>query len=122
MLRRRERRRRRMALTSLIDVIFLLLLFFMLSSTFTRFSDVDLLAAGSAGGTAAPAAGAAFLRVEAEGLTLDGAPVASGALAARLVGRTQVYVLASPRANAEALVRALADLQALPGLTATVLQ
>lgn len=37
-------RRRRLSLTSLIDVIFLLLLFFMLSSTFTRFAEVDIVA------------------------------------------------------------------------------
>ncbi|GKX34505.1 MAG: hypothetical protein MnENMB40S_21230 [Rhizobiaceae bacterium MnEN-MB40S] len=41
-------KRRRLSLTSLIDVIFLLLLFFMLSSTFTRFSEVDIVA-GRAG-------------------------------------------------------------------------
>ena len=42
------KKRRRLSLTSLIDVIFLLLLFFMLSSTFTRFTEVDI-AAGRAG-------------------------------------------------------------------------
>ncbi|MEO4042883.1 biopolymer transporter ExbD [Hoeflea sp. CAU 1731] len=41
-------KRRGLSLTSLIDVIFLLLLFFMLSSTFTRFSEVDIVA-GRAG-------------------------------------------------------------------------
>ena len=44
---RKARRRRRLSMTSLIDVIFLLLLFFMLTSTFTRFSEVELTAAGS---------------------------------------------------------------------------
>ena len=38
------RRSRRLSLTSLIDVIFLLLLFFMLSSTFTKFSEVEIIA------------------------------------------------------------------------------
>lgn len=42
------RRARRLSLTPLIDVIFLLLLFFMLSSTFTRFGEVEI--AGSAAG------------------------------------------------------------------------
>lgn len=41
-------RRRRLSLTSLIDVIFLLLLFFMLSSTFTRFGEIEI-AAGRVG-------------------------------------------------------------------------
>ncbi len=34
-------------MTSLIDVIFLLRLFFMLSSTFSRFAEVELTAAGA---------------------------------------------------------------------------
>ena len=34
--------RRQISVTSLIDVIFLLLLFFMLSSTFSKFADVEL--------------------------------------------------------------------------------
>jgi len=48
-------RRRRLSMTSLIDVIFLLLLFFMLSSTFTRFAEVDIVTgrAGEAGSVAA---------------------------------------------------------------------
>lgn len=44
-----RKRRRRLSMTSLIDVIFLLLLFFMLSSTFTRFAEVDLAGAAAAG-------------------------------------------------------------------------
>ena len=50
---RRLRRRRRLSMTSLIDVIFLLLLFFMLSSTFTRFAELEL-AAGGTGGSPMP--------------------------------------------------------------------
>ncbi|WP_319530398.1 biopolymer transporter ExbD [uncultured Cohaesibacter sp.] len=47
-----RRRRLPVGLTSLIDVIFLLLLFFMLSSTFSRYSRLDLgvAAAGTEGG------------------------------------------------------------------------
>lgn len=45
-----RRRRRPVSMTSLIDVIFLLLLFFMLSSTFTRFAEIEF-AAGRAGAT-----------------------------------------------------------------------
>ena len=40
-------------MTSLIDVIFLLLLFFMLSSTFSKFSEIELTAGGSGPGRAA---------------------------------------------------------------------
>lgn len=45
-------RRARMSMTSLIDVIFLLLLFFMLSSTFSKYGEVELMAAGRADGSA----------------------------------------------------------------------
>lgn len=41
-----KRRRSVVGLTSLIDVIFLLLLFFMLSSTFSRYSQLDLGVSG----------------------------------------------------------------------------
>jgi biopolymer transport protein ExbD len=46
-----RRRRKPVSMTSLIDVIFLLLLFFMLSSTFTRFAEVEF-SAGRAGAMA----------------------------------------------------------------------
>jgi biopolymer transport protein ExbD len=41
---------RRLSLTSLIDVIFLLLLFFMLSSTFTKFAEIEIVNSGSRAG------------------------------------------------------------------------
>ena len=46
------RKRSIVGLTSLIDVIFLLLLFFMLTSTFSRYSQLDLGVAGAGGGSA----------------------------------------------------------------------
>jgi biopolymer transport protein ExbD len=58
-------------MTSLIDVIFLLLLFFMLSSTFSRFAEVELAAAG-AGGRGSSEAKISFLRLSDEGLSLNG--------------------------------------------------
>ncbi|RVV98559.1 biopolymer transporter ExbD [Mesobaculum littorinae] len=70
-------------MTSLIDVIFLLLLFFMLSSTFTRFSELQLTGGAA---SAAPATGAppVFLRLGPEALRLNGAEVAMTDLPARL--------------------------------------
>lgn len=50
-----QRKRTIVGLTSLIDVIFLLLLFFMLSSTFSRYSQLDLgVAAVGTGGSSPP--------------------------------------------------------------------
>lgn len=58
-------------MTSLIDVIFLLLLFFMLSSTFSRFSEVEISTA--AGGATGPSDTApAFLRLGPDTLSVNG--------------------------------------------------
>lgn len=61
--------RRPLGLTPLIDVVFLLLLFFMLASTFQKYGEIDLVAAGR--GALAPAAERPLLvRVHEDG-TLD---------------------------------------------------
>jgi biopolymer transport protein ExbD len=44
-------RRKKLSLTSLIDVIFLLLLFFMLSSTFSKYSKLEINAQAQGTGT-----------------------------------------------------------------------
>ncbi|MEC7795226.1 biopolymer transporter ExbD [Pseudooceanicola nitratireducens] len=72
---RRGRRARRMSMTSLIDVIFLLLLFFMLSSTFSRFAEVELTAAG-ASASAPSDRPPLFLRLSPEALMLNAREVA----------------------------------------------
>lgn len=66
----RAQRRRRLSLTSLIDVIFLLLLFFMLSSTFSRFSEVELISA--AAGTGTTDVPPMFLKLQPDSLSLNG--------------------------------------------------
>ena len=59
-------------MTSLIDIIFLLLLFFMLSSTFSRFAEVEL-AAATGGRSAAPSATRpTFLRLAEDEVSLNG--------------------------------------------------
>jgi len=91
------RRARRMSLTSLIDVIFLLLLFFMLTATFSRFGDVELTVGGN--GVSQPAdQTSVFLRLGADGLSLNGAPLTVAGLGDRLTdlreaGRADVVVL-----------------------------
>lgn len=72
----RHNRRRRLSMTSLIDVIFLLLLFFMLSSTFTRFAEVEI--AAGRGGESAPTSGLpdVFIRLDGvAGWKINGAPM-----------------------------------------------
>lgn len=120
---RREVRRRRISMTSLVDVIFLLLLFFMLTSTFTRFSEVELAAGGAAG--ADPEAQPHFLQLGPDRLTLDGAPVALDALAAVLSregeGPSPVLVALRDEVTAQRLTDLLVVLRGIPDVRATVL-
>lgn len=66
-------------MTSLIDVIFLLLLFFMLSSTFSKFAEVELSSA-NAGGTGTSDVTKSFLQLGEETLRVNGQDVAPDAL------------------------------------------
>ncbi|MEM5492391.1 biopolymer transporter ExbD [Hoeflea sp. AS16] len=70
-------------MTSLIDIIFLLLLFFMLSSTFSRFADVELGASGG-GNPARQASVPAFLKLSADRLLLNGSELTNQALQAEI--------------------------------------
>lgn len=118
----RPKPRRRLSMTSLIDVIFLLLLFFMLSSTFSRFGTVDLMAA-EAGQGASGEARPLFLRLSPEGITLNGAPVALGDLKSRLGEQSEKQLLLSiaGAVTSQSLVDVLAALRGLPGVSLTVL-
>jgi len=67
----RRFRRRALSMTSLIDVIFLLLLFFMLTSTFSKYAEVELLSAGSGniGPTNQPPI---FMRLTQDNVSING--------------------------------------------------
>ncbi len=82
---RKRTRRRRLTMTSLIDVIFLLLLFFMLSSTFSRFAEVELSTAG-AGGAGTSDVKMSFLQLGENDLRVDGQDVVIGALPGTFAG------------------------------------
>jgi biopolymer transport protein ExbD len=75
MLRKSQHKRKRLSMTSLIDVIFLLLLFFMLSSTFSRFAEVELQAASSGTTSQADKPKVAFLRSVKGEMSLNGTPL-----------------------------------------------
>jgi biopolymer transport protein ExbD len=111
-------------MTSLVDVIFLLLLFFMLTSTFSKFSEIELSAAS---GGAAPAPGAAplFLQLGADSLTLNGEALNLAALAASLpdAAGNPVPLLISLRAgvSAQRLTDLLVALRGARGVAPTVL-
>ncbi|PWW03844.1 outer membrane transport energization protein ExbD [Hoeflea marina] len=105
------RRARRLSLTSLIDVIFLLLLFFMLTSTFTRFAQVDVAMAGQGGAVAAGKPGV-LLRLTAAGFEVNGEITDADGLEDRLAllkqtGATSGLVLVGVEGLSQDLVSAL---------------
>lgn len=112
-------------MTSLIDVIFLLLLFFMLSSTFSRFAEVEIVA-GQTGGTSAPQPGQMlFLRLTGTGISLNGQTTDPETLEQTLTARPDtgtLLVSVTDSATAQALTDLLVILRAVPGLNVSVLE
>ena len=115
-----------MSMTSLIDVIFLLLLFFMLTSTFSKFAEVDLTAAGASAGAASDRP-PLFLRLAPEALSLNGNTLAFDTLAEALVAEAdtetprQLLVAMAPDVTAQRLTDLLVVLRGISGITPTVL-
>lgn len=109
-------------MTSLIDVIFLLLLFFMLSSTFSRFGEVELT--GAVRGGADPGGAVVFLSVAPDDLRLNGVAIAPGDLPAALEHRNGGGVLVglARDVTSQRLIDVLAVLRGVAGLRVTVLQ
>jgi biopolymer transport protein ExbD len=116
-------RARRLSLTSLIDVIFLLLLFFMLSSTFTRFAEVEISGGEAVGGaTGQPDI---LLRLADEGLTVNGLAIDEAALAAELkrledLGAESAVLLVRGEATSQDLVTTVETVQRETGLSLSV--
>lgn len=123
-------RRRALSMTPLIDVIFLLLLFFMLSSTFSKFAEIELLGAG-AGITAlssqAPNKPPKFLRLTQDQINLNGTPHGMDDLIAALKSATSetanqtLLVSVADSVTSQRLVDLLAVLGRADGLTVQVL-
>lgn len=120
----RKTRRARLSMTSLIDVIFLLLLFFMLSSTFSRFAEVELTAAGTGAPDPQDAARTHFLRLADGTVSFNGQPVEAAALTARLNQHPRpatVLVSVTGTAQAQLLTDVLVALREVPKLSIAVL-
>lgn len=115
---KRPFRRRVLSLTPLVDVIFLLLLFFMLTSTFSRYGEIEVSAATSGTGSAS---GAAFLQLGETDIRLGGQMVTLNSLPAALEG-VRVLVSLQSGVSSQRLVDLLAILRDVPDLTLTVLQ
>jgi len=106
-------RRGRLSMTSLIDVIFLLLLFFMLTSTFSKYGEVELMAAGKAG--VLEERQKLFVTLGTDLVTLNGQPVDLDRIADLVRSQPQDgrghVVLISP--NEETTSQRLVDLLAV---------
>jgi biopolymer transport protein ExbD len=120
MARRATFRRRALSLTPLVDVIFLLLLFFMLTSTFSRYGEIELSAAAG-GGTGEAVTDAAFVQLGLDRVTVAGRPVALEDLPALLEDR-RVLVSLRDDVEAQRLIDVLAVLRGVPGLRLMVLR
>ena len=118
---RQARQRRRLSLTSLIDVIFLLLLFFMLSSTFSKFAEVELAAAS--GGAVVPSdTPPVFLQLYPDRLTVNGTPGTLTDLGLPDGSDAQtVLVSLQDDVDAQRLTNLLVALRGIDGLNVTVL-
>lgn len=118
------RRRRRLSLTPLIDVIFLLLLFFMLSSTFTRFAEVEIVAGRSGSASAAPRPDI-LIRLSADGWTVNGMALPIAQAVAELdrlaeAGASSAVLLVRGEVTSQSLVSAVERIRRETALTLTV--
>ncbi|WP_241481172.1 ExbD/TolR family protein [Ruegeria sp. ANG-S4] len=113
--------RRPMSMTPLIDVIFLLLLFFMLSSTFSRFGEIELTQASAGAAETTEPSERFFVQLGAERLSLNGVPLALDELATELQAG-QVLVSLDPDTTAQRLVDLLVVLRGQDDLAVTVLE
>lgn len=116
---RAHRPNKRISLTSLVDVIFLLLLFFMLTSTFSKFAEVELSAASGSG--AASVDPPIFLQLYSDRLTVNGEARALEALALEPREGQPLLVALQDGVDAQRLTDLLVALRAFPGFSVTVL-
>lgn len=120
------RRARRLSLTSLIDVIFLLLLFFMLSSTFTRFAEVELTGAqATTGSSGTPDV---LVRLADDGWSVNGLSFADAAGVAGEVSRLadngaeSAVLLVRGQAQSQELISAVEAIRSASDIPLSVAQ
>ena len=130
-----SKRKRVLSLTSLIDVIFLLLLFFMLSSTFSRYTDIELTSSMS-GNTATSTESPVLLRLTQDALKINGkstslsnlsadiAPFAPNNIGSNTDNNTKRMAVISlgPQVSAQQLVDLMLAMRQQTQFTLTVLE
>ncbi|MCB1477245.1 MAG: biopolymer transporter ExbD [Rhodobiaceae bacterium] len=120
------RRSRRLTLTPLIDIIFLLLLFFMLSSTFTRFAQIELTA-GKSGAASTRQQPDILIRLDEQGVSINGRLVDEGEAGSTIAtlhaaGGKTVAVLVRGEVNAQRLVTLIEDIRRVGNLDVTIVK
>lgn len=119
-----RKRRRKLSMTSLIDVIFLLLLFFMLTSTFSKFSEVEL-SVGAAGGVETSDNPPLFLQVNTDDLRLNAEAISLLELSDSRIKtapeNTPLIVNIGARVTAQRLTDLLVVLRKFPNVNLTIL-
>lgn len=117
----RRKRRKRLSMTSLIDVIFLLLLFFMLTSTFSKFGEVELTTAAAGGAT--NDLPIRFIKLEPTRILIDGAAMDMDQVSAAMqVGKPQIALISlTPQVTSQQLIDLLAALRTVPKLQTQVM-
>jgi len=113
--------KRRLSMTPLIDVIFLLLLFFMLSSTFSKFGEIQLNQATPGASGQSSDAKRSFVQIGAERLAVNGAET-DLAQVAQAIEAGQVLISMDPGTSAQRLVDLLVELRGRADLNVTVLE
>ena len=113
--------RRPMSMTPLIDVIFLLLLFFMLTSTFSKYGEIELSNAVGGSTTSATPTERLFLQLGSERLVLNGQTVSLNDLETQLEAG-QVLVSLDPDTTAQRVIDVLVRLRGRDGLSVLVLE
>lgn len=116
---KKVRKRRTLSMTSLVDVIFLLLLFFMLSSTFSKFAEVELAAA--AAGQSASQNSPIFLQLYPDRISVNGQDRPLDALALEPEEDQVLLVALQPEVSSQRLLDLLVELRNWPDLSVSVL-
>ena len=119
---KRERRRRRASITSLIDVIFLLLLFFMLSSTFSRFSELEIASVSQGDSTStAPQVELVTLDILPDAIMLNGIAVQEAelisSLSSMLTSDQRVSVNVGDTVSTQRMIDMLVQLNAVEAVS-----
>ena len=119
--------RKRASITSLIDVIFLLLLFFMLSSTFSRFSEVEIATTAPEGGRSNAVGQRPVLAVGHGDSALDGTRLADTDIAMALEtlrshGQNAITVTPEANVTTQRLIDMLVVVAGVQGLEVRVLE